>query len=86
MKLESILKSLRAILIGARSMHRVMPKLAALGFREIRGGRSGHYYLVHPLTGNHKLTLGSSPSGACWPRNFVSQVRHAMWDAQEIAG
>lgn len=81
-QIKHFLTAVRRAVTGTANPRRVLTQLRGLGFVEVPGGRCGHHGLRHPLTGAHKLTLGSSPSDYRRTFNFVSQVRHAVWTAQ----
>ena len=66
---------------GEKNHMKVIRKLKGIGFKEVNGGKSGHYYFTHERLGNYKACIGSSVSDSRWGLNFVRDVRHAMWKA-----
>ena len=76
---EEFIKEIKKAVIGEKSHKKVVRKLNALGFEEVKG-KNGRSFFTHKRLGNYKASIGGvSLSDARWGLNFVSEIRHAMW-------
>jgi hypothetical protein len=79
---EEFLYEIKRIVANGEKNHmKVIRKLKELGFKEVGGGKRGHYFFTHRRLGNYKACIGSSVSNSRWGLNFVREIRHAMWKA-----
>ena len=77
---EFIKEIKRVVGYGDKNTQKVVRRLVGeLGFKLVDGS-NGHYHLTHERLGAYKATIGSSVSHA-WGGAFVSNIRHAMWNA-----
>lgn len=79
MSSEEFIKEIKKVMLGEQSHKKVMRKLIALGFEEVKGGRNGVSHLTHERLRGHKVTLGYSRSDKKGVMIFLAQIRHAMW-------
>ena len=75
---EGFIKKVKNAVVGEKNSIKATRNLPKLGF-VVESTKDCHIHLSHPWLGNHKFTIGKSPSDCRWGYNFVSQVRHAMW-------
>ena len=78
---EEFIKEIKKAVIGEKNNKKVVHKLIALGFEEVRGGKKGVSHLTHERLGGNKVTLGNLASDIRGVMNFLTQIRHAMWKA-----
>ncbi len=77
---KQFINEIKKAVIGEKSQKKVMRKLVALGFEEVKG-KNGRYFFTHKRLGNYKVNIGrdATLSDPRWGLNLMAQIRHAMW-------
>jgi len=77
---EEFINETKKIVVGESNPRRAIHELGGIGYR-VANDKGGVVYLAHDCLGTRKVSISIRGGGNTrWGLNFVSNVRHAMWD------